>query len=79
MKFYNCKCSFSVWSRKEAIDHAKYANERAPAILTFLEGYFNLTFPLPKLDMAAIPDFKFNGMENWGLIMYRLVKFLNFM
>ncbi|XP_068233228.1 aminopeptidase N-like [Palaemon carinicauda] len=62
---------FKVWARKEALDQAAYARDVAPPILTFLEDYFSIKFPLPKLDMAAIPDFKFSGMENWGLITYR--------
>lgn len=62
---------YKVWAREEALDQAVYARNIAPAILTFLEDYFSIAFPLPKLDMAAIPDFKFSGMENWGLIMYR--------
>ncbi|XP_064105983.1 aminopeptidase N-like [Macrobrachium nipponense] len=62
---------FKVWTRKEALDQAVYARDVAPPMLTFLEDYFNIKFPLPKLDMAALPDFKFSGMENWGLITYR--------
>ncbi|RXG69955.1 Aminopeptidase N, partial [Armadillidium vulgare] len=59
------------WCRDEALDQVDYALEISPKLLQFLEGYFNAEYPLPKLDMAAIPNFKFNGMENWGLIMYR--------
>ncbi|XP_042891875.1 aminopeptidase N-like [Penaeus japonicus] len=60
-----------VWARPEAIDQAEYANEVGPKILSFFEEYFNLSFPLPKLDMIAVPELSFGGMENWGLITYR--------
>ncbi|KAK7063250.1 hypothetical protein SK128_000615 [Halocaridina rubra] len=67
---------YKVWTRKDALNQATYARDVAPDILTYLEDYFNIPFPLPKLDMAALPDFKFNGMENWGLIMYREIALL---
>jgi aminopeptidase 2 len=33
--------------------------------------WFNIDYPLDKLDMVAIPDFSSGAMENWGLITYR--------
>ena len=37
----------------------------------FYEKFFDLDFPLGKMDMASIPDFSAGAMENWGLITYR--------
>ncbi|ROT77110.1 putative aminopeptidase N [Penaeus vannamei] len=57
-----------VWARREAIDQAEYALKVGPKILSFFEEYFGLPFPLPKMDMVALPDFFAGAMENWGLI-----------
>ena len=37
----------------------------------FQETYFEIPYPLPKLDMAAIPDYSSGATEHWGLITYR--------
>lgn len=65
------KISLVVWARREAIDQAEYALKVGPKILSFFEEYFGLPFPLPKMDMVALPDFSAGAMENWGLITYR--------
>jgi aminopeptidase N len=64
-------CRFTVWSRAFALPQTSYATSIGPRILHYLETYFNISFPLPKQDMVALPDFGFNAMENWGLITFR--------
>lgn len=62
---------FHVWARQEAIDQARYAMNLGSKILTFYEEFFQIDFPLPKMDMIALPDFSSGAMENWGLITFR--------
>jgi alanyl aminopeptidase len=46
-----------------------YALANTQPIVDYLESYFGLAFPYPKLDLIASPDFG-GGMENAGAIMY---------
>lgn len=50
---------------------AKFALSCAVKTLEFYEEYFDIPYPLPVLDMIAIPDFSSGAMENWGAITYR--------
>ncbi|CAG5041327.1 unnamed protein product [Parnassius apollo] len=68
--------NFSVWARKEALPSAAYALDIGPKILKFLEEYYKIEFPLPKIDMMALPDFKAGAMENWGLLTFREIAML---
>ena len=60
-----------MWARDSAIRQAEFAQQVGPPILLYFEDYFNQSYPLPKQDMIAIPDFSAGAMENWGLITYR--------
>jgi len=48
-----------------------FATSVAAKIIPYYEALFAAPFPLPKMDMVAIPDFAAGAMENWGLITYR--------
>ena len=39
--------------------------------LRFCEDYFDIPYPLRKMDLIAVPDFAFGAMENWGAITFR--------
>ena len=58
------------------ISHGVFAAELAAKTLEFYEKEFDSEFPLPKMDMVAIPDFSAGAMENWGLVTYRIVDLL---
>jgi aminopeptidase N len=50
---------------------AAYALEQAARLLQFYNGYFNIRYPLPKLDLVAAPgSIQGGAMENWGAIFY---------
>ena len=50
---------------------AKLSLELTKKFLAEYEKYFGIKYPLPKLDMLAIPDFAAGAMENWGAITFR--------
>lgn len=60
-----------IWTRKYLSFQSRYAAEITPTILHFFENYFQIKFPLPKIDIVAVPDFGYSAMENWGLITFR--------
>lgn len=49
----------------------KFSLEVAKRALEYLESYFDIPYPLPALDLIAIPDFSAGAMENWGAITFR--------
>jgi aminopeptidase 2 len=58
------------------IEHGRFSLDLAARTLEYYEKIFGADFPLPKMDMVAIPDFAAGAMENWGLITYRVVDLL---
>ncbi|XP_058812404.1 glutamyl aminopeptidase isoform X2 [Topomyia yanbarensis] len=60
-----------VYATPTQIGNVQFALSTATAVIKHYIEYFNIEYPLPKLDMAAIPDFVSGAMETWGLVTYR--------
>ncbi|MDO8642542.1 MAG: M1 family metallopeptidase [Candidatus Woesearchaeota archaeon] len=59
---------FTTPGRKE---QGRFALDVAVKSLEYYHDYFGVPYPLPKLDLIAVPDFESGAMENWGAVTYR--------
>lgn len=60
-----------VYTPLQSKARGEFALEVAKKTLPFYKNYFDVAYPLPKIDLIAIPDFAAGAMENWGLVTYR--------
>ncbi|HXA09278.1 MAG TPA: M1 family metallopeptidase [Chthoniobacterales bacterium] len=59
-----------VVATKGKAEMGRYALESEARILHYYNEYFGVPYPLPKLDLIAIPGGFGGAMENWGGITY---------
>mgnify|MGYP002655302538 CR=1 FL=1 len=59
---FDLRC-FSTPAQTSKLD---FALKTSVAVIKYYIDYFNIPYPLPKLDLAAIPDFVSGAMETWG-------------
>jgi aminopeptidase N len=60
-----------VIARRGEAEKGRYALEAGAESLRYYTDYFGIRYPLPKLDMIAVPGAGgFGAMENWGAILY---------
>lgn len=50
---------------------AEFALDVAGKLMSFYHKFFGIAYPLPTMDLIAIPDFANGAMENWGAVTYR--------
>ena len=65
-----------VYTPPGKAEQGRFSLEVAVKSLDLYDDFFGLPYPLPKLDMVAIPEFAMGAMENWGLVTYREVDLL---
>ena len=65
------KTQIRVVTTKGNKSKGKFAIDLGKKLLTSYEKYFGIKYPLPKLDLIAVPDFAAGAMENWGAITFR--------
>ena len=56
---------------KSDIKYINWSIIKTAEALDFFENWFQIKYPIDKLDIASIPNFSSGAMENWGLITFR--------
>ena len=65
------KVQIRVFTTAGKKHQAKFALDVAIRSIEFFNEYFDIPYPLPILDLIAIPDFESAAMENWGAVTFR--------
>lgn len=60
-----------VFATAAQLDKVTFALDTGKQMTEYYIQYFKIGYPLPKLDMIAIPDFVSGAMEHWGLVTFR--------
>lgn len=65
------KISIRIVTMPGKKNQARFALDMTKKFLQYFEKYSGIPYPLPKLDMIALPDFASGAMENWGAVTFR--------
>ena len=65
------KIQIRVITTKGNKSKGQFSLDLGKKLLVSYEKYFGIKYPLPKLDLIAVPDFAAGAMENWGAITFR--------
>ncbi|XP_025830380.1 aminopeptidase N-like [Agrilus planipennis] len=61
---------FRIWA-VDKLHESNYSAEMSVKALNYLEDYFGMKYPLPKLDFVVVPDLVEDAVESWGLVAFR--------
>ncbi|KOC70006.1 Glutamyl aminopeptidase [Habropoda laboriosa] len=71
------KIPVSVCARPMYSHKVKFALNVAIGAMEYYLNVFQIDYPLPKLDLIAVPDFTAGAMENWGMVTFRETELLH--
>ena len=74
--FTSAGVAVRVYTPPGQTEKGRFGLEVAVKSLEFYDEYYGSPYPLPKLDMVAVPEFAMGAMENWGLVTYRAIDLL---
>ncbi|XP_055634884.1 aminopeptidase N [Toxorhynchites rutilus septentrionalis] len=61
-----------VWARQELQEPMQDVQKKIKRVLDYLVDYWNVSYPLTKLDIVALPNFSaVKPADNWGLIVFK--------
>ncbi|KAJ2378021.1 hypothetical protein IW150_001048, partial [Coemansia sp. RSA 2607] len=63
-----------IYTAPADTEKVQFSLETAVKVLERLVDMFDVAYPLPKLDLVAVPELEAGGMENWGLVLFRTVR-----
>ena len=63
--------ALNVYTPPGMAERARFALDCGRRCLDYYDEYFEIPYPLPKLDMIVVTEFAAGAMENWGLVTYR--------
>ena len=72
----NSKIPCRVYTVPGKKNEGLYSVDLACRVVEFFSSYFNIDYPLPKMDLVGIPDFPIGAMENFGLLTFRVDRLL---
>jgi tricorn protease interacting factor F2/3 len=61
----------AVWTPPGEAEKGRFALDVAQRVLKEFDRYYDVPYPLPKLDLISVRDFGAGAMENWGAIASR--------
>ncbi|CAH1153367.1 unnamed protein product [Phaedon cochleariae] len=62
--------SVSIYTPEPFSSQANFTLSTATYFLEYYENFFGVAYPLPKLDLVALPESDNGALDTWGLITY---------
>uniref|UniRef100_A0A2S2P8T3 Aminopeptidase n=1 Tax=Schizaphis graminum TaxID=13262 RepID=A0A2S2P8T3_SCHGA len=65
------RSAINVYSHLGRLYQIEYITKEAPDLLRAMENYMGIPYPMPELNLLAMPTLGLGQFDNWGLTAYR--------